>query len=1453
MDKEAVKVQGEKYAIKKDKVAEEVQTARYSLKKILELTREIFKADSCYLYLVNTEMDDDEKNEIIRKRVEHIKNVYEKRKEIYPNELEIVERNPNRAIILNFIDVSEKDDERNWKIDSNNKPEKYVVFDKCISAGPIGDGLKATVEADKVYFDAVDSVTSDESNSEINISIFEEGLNAYIARTKKIVIFSSDKAISRHNSSANYNVKKGIIHRCEMMIGFPLIDENKSVIGILKVEKYIINYDMGEYNYKFEKTKIDRGVEDVKKYLPLFVRLIKSSKEDLNINSYEELFRGMKLLEDLKRIKPIILKDVLIRLLKSLDEFFRTHSCEKLCTSMGLLGDLDKVNEELLKSIDVIEFNLSEKLQNTEWNSLEYLMSSEDSEDDNKNFEELLQGLKSLYIEKNAKLLQYLDNLQRCLNKESSESYIENNCYEKILAENLDLTKSINRIKKYKDTNKQISDLLIVIKKTAEVSYPEKHYISLRKLLRELEKEDRKDLINTINKFEPELLYDPKRIKCPKEIDKEIYRILEYLKRIDNYERIIKNTHSSLEIRNYGEINKSLEKLNNNELNYLKRIKTTLAETEIKISYSETIYEYIDILKQLEVLKEKINKVLERLEVLEKSSYEDKQVTSNLVEELHSLGETKNELKNTQKRTKHSIEIYESATTLLENLLENLNDAVAFLKGIRFKLAYVQKEAKNSPTVSNDINTLVEDLNKLESSESVGKRIIYSLTKLKKSIQLSYESLDKTASDKDFYKFDIDFCKKIDKLIKKIEYLAKLGDGLDKNKVNFLENHHEISNLIESLDKELSCFDKIKSSLLDTQKRAKSSSEVYEEIDVLLEDLTELEVIEKIEQNPLESQKEFASHKQSCNDLNFTKKSCKNVINLKETLNMKLVNLNNIISIFSNTQKTLHHSKIIKEKLDNLKALDDELVNIREYVQKLHNEKEVKRLKNDKERLPKNPVKVKWNDQFNEDISYLLENLKRIERHKVTHDIITKKLDNCEKTTYSCKYSEEIYNSFRDLINSEINQLLKYLREAKPSILENIKNIKDEVKVNKDICDVNSSTKIERSKCPEQINKEIYDITLDLFYELKRKEYIGYDEILNSISEYMNNISKLLNLNADMTRSFKEFLEGVRKHEELLLFGLNDYRDHFVHQFHVFISGYIIINELGIDIFMNQIKENKEYILGKEKFSYETSRSDVLRIWFLAASYHDYAYILEKIDKELTSFFKDVLGYSFTVKFNWEQLLTRSSKFPNYLNQFVNFFDSGVGTKQDILNRQNILRRNYLDSIIKSHDHGVLSALLLTEYTKDSKEKRFYEYMCAALAISLHNEPVFKDFTEKNKVLFESFPIAFLLAYCDTAQAFGRLEGKEHVESSKFPVKFSGIKIEKNKNHSNTRVRVIYKLEYLCEQLNKIPTEDKIIKWAKNVNNVFESINYNFEIEYYKKDGKELIHALSFKDNSGII
>lgn len=92
---------------------------------------------------------------------------------------------------------------------------------------------------------------------------------------------------------------------------------------------------------------------------------------------------------------------------------------------------------------------------------------------------------------------------------------------------------------------------------------------------------------------------------------------------------------------------------------------------------------------------------------------------------------------------------------------------------------------------------------------------------------------------------------------------------------------------------------------------------------------------------------------------------------------------------------------------------------------------------------------------------------------------------------------------------------------------------------------------------------------------------------MRRVIHYVKGIGTKLGLNEEITHYFEYNLDQFKKHEELLLSGLDRYRDHFMHQFHVFVTGYIIINELGIDNFKSSISESMNWILRNNKTQYE--------------------------------------------------------------------------------------------------------------------------------------------------------------------------------------------------------------------------------------------------------------------------
>ena len=63
-----------------NKTTEEATKIKYTVNKCLEIFRDIFSAEVCYLYLINKEMDDFEKEEIFNERIKEMKEAYDKAK-----------------------------------------------------------------------------------------------------------------------------------------------------------------------------------------------------------------------------------------------------------------------------------------------------------------------------------------------------------------------------------------------------------------------------------------------------------------------------------------------------------------------------------------------------------------------------------------------------------------------------------------------------------------------------------------------------------------------------------------------------------------------------------------------------------------------------------------------------------------------------------------------------------------------------------------------------------------------------------------------------------------------------------------------------------------------------------------------------------------------------------------------------------------------------------------------------------------------------------------------------------------------------------------------------------------------------------------------------------------------------------------------------------------------------
>jgi hypothetical protein len=357
------------------------------------------------------------------------------------------------------------------------------------------------------------------------------------------------------------------------------------------------------------------------------------------------------------------------------------------------------------------------------------------------------------------------------------------------------------------------------------------------------------------------------------------------------------------------------------------------------------------------------------------------------------------------------------------------------------------------------------------------------------------------------------------------------------------------------------------------------------------------------------------------------------------------------------------------------------------------------------------------------------------------------------------------------------------------------------------------------------INQKIHKDTKHLFYVLKRYEYVGYEQIMNRVLHYAQKTSETLDIADNF--SFQQYMERFKQQEDLMLYQLKEYRDHFMHQFHVFITGYIILNKIKLSTITGLVNQrlatpqSQKLFDTVEPLTYE----NVLRIWFLTSFFHDFAYILQEFDKGMSNFLHNLLGYRFRARLNWWQLLRKKSPFPNNLVNLVRYF---LG--QDAIDPLRLLP-DFLWSITGKIDHGVAGALLLMEKLGEcAPVKKRRDCHIAAASICLHNEDIYRNLEEAANgwIPFETLPFAHILAFCDTAQCWGRTARVTDKNEEYVQPKFHDIKYDEGMKHMCCEVL------YTSEILKKIPNHGTLSKWTKGRPGFFRSRHFSFVIKYLK-------------------
>lgn len=372
------------------------------------------------------------------------------------------------------------------------------------------------------------------------------------------------------------------------------------------------------------------------------------------------------------------------------------------------------------------------------------------------------------------------------------------------------------------------------------------------------------------------------------------------------------------------------------------------------------------------------------------------------------------------------------------------------------------------------------------------------------------------------------------------------------------------------------------------------------------------------------------------------------------------------------------------------------------------------------------------------------------------------------------------------------------------------------------------------------INEEEYSEVINHIKNVSR--YLLLDNIADSqtiqsiiwlISEYSHN-----HLEVPERVDIKAHLNFSARTEPLLHSLKEFYRDHFFHVMEVCFTGHFLL----------ELKINSKYlwevIAKKLKIG---NKEIVVKLWYITALLHDVGYGIDALKSllDFLKFFKNAPSL--------EKLSVQISDLIDVISEE--------------LNNENKLEYGKIKSSAK--DHGIISAhhlfALLCKISDDDPTVDLNEYKHVINAISLHNY-------RKNKISFNSEPLAFLLILCDTLQEWKRMQlnysnsplniissllgnsihkddllgpfKEMYIENIKYNQKDDSFQLEKGKP-------LIFKLIY-DEKINK--NTGVFSLWLDASCNLqrldYSDFPFDIAIEYitplFRKNGKELkqLHRL---------
>ncbi len=311
------------------------------------------------------------------------------------------------------------------------------------------------------------------------------------------------------------------------------------------------------------------------------------------------------------------------------------------------------------------------------------------------------------------------------------------------------------------------------------------------------------------------------------------------------------------------------------------------------------------------------------------------------------------------------------------------------------------------------------------------------------------------------------------------------------------------------------------------------------------------------------------------------------------------------------------------------------------------------------------------------------------------------------------------------------------------------------------------------------------DLSLTLINKLQGISNLQYGAVLvNLATKYRDECRDdteiaLQTIQSLWKSQLKKDYPPIQKYFELVLLLDPYYRDHFLHQFQVFLLGALIIDKL--------------YNSGPVRSFEKLCGCKLEFAWLAASTYHDFNYAIQELETWMTSFFRQTLHVRhyqkdpFIFLLDVEKTMVRNE----FLHKIEGLFEAiGCGEVDDPI------LRFILGRLTLNKNHAALGALTFLNIFKGKGTLTTLAANHAAASILLHDDLNWQYFCgktatancqkwerafSKKKLLpqlkFQNMPLAFLLAFCDNVQEWGR-EGRGY-ETEK--VKLEEIELEDDK------------------------------------------------------------------------